>query len=67
MNGRPDETIKVNCQVNTISFSAHSDYKGTLSLIKDLQPDHVVLGRCDVMSSMQCMVRRRKWTSWLSA
>ena len=44
LNGRPNETIKVNCQVNTISFSAHSDYKGTRSLIHDLQPDHVVFG-----------------------
>ena len=44
LNGRPNETIKVNCQVNTISFSAHSDYKGTRSLISDLQPDHVVFG-----------------------
>lgn len=52
MNGRPNETVKVNCQVNTISFSAHSDYKGTRSLINDLQPDHVVFGESSIIYSL---------------
>ena len=37
------ETVEVKCDVKTISFSAHSDFPGTSSFVKDTQPDYVVL------------------------
>lgn len=35
--------MNVRCAIKTISFSAHSDFPGTSSFIKDTQPDYVVL------------------------
>lgn len=35
--------MNVRCTIKTISFSAHSDFPGTSSFIKDTQPDYVVL------------------------
>ena len=43
MNGNAGETVNVRCAIKTISFSAHSDFPGTSSFIKDTQPDYVVL------------------------
>lgn len=43
MNGNAGETVNVRCTIKTISFSAHSDFPGTSSFIKDTQPDYVVL------------------------
>ena len=55
LDGREGERIEVKCGVTTISFSAHSDYQGTRSLIQDLHPDYVVLGRRIVMMMMIIM------------
>lgn len=43
LNGNAGETVNVRCTIKTISFSAHSDFPGTSSFIKDTQPDYVVL------------------------
>jgi len=40
MNG---QKLKLNCSVEYISFSAHTDYKQTSEFIKALKPPHVVL------------------------
>ena len=45
LNGKISEQIEVRCPAITISFSAHSDFPGTLSFIRDTQPERVVLGR----------------------
>ena len=44
MNGKISEQIEVRCPATTISFSAHSDFPGTLSFIRDTEPERVVLG-----------------------
>lgn len=43
LNGNVGETVDVKCAIKTISFSAHSDFPGTSSFVKDTHPDHVVL------------------------
>ncbi|OAO12724.1 cleavage and polyadenylation specificity factor subunit 3 [Blastocystis sp. ATCC 50177/Nand II] len=43
MNGKISEQIEVRCPATTISFSAHSDFPGTLSFIRDTEPERVVL------------------------
>lgn len=43
LNGNVGETVDVKCAIKTISFSAHSDFPGTSSFVKDTQPDYVVL------------------------
>ena len=45
LEGREGDTVEVKCNVTAISFSAHSDYQGTCSLIRDLHPGRVVLGK----------------------
>ena len=37
------QKLKLNCSVEYISFSAHTDYKQTSEFIRALKPPHVVL------------------------
>jgi cleavage and polyadenylation specificity factor subunit 3 len=37
------QKVKVNCSVEYISFSAHTDYKQTSQFIRSLKPAHIVL------------------------
>jgi cleavage and polyadenylation specificity factor subunit 3 len=37
------QRVKVNCAVEYISFSAHTDYKQTLQFIRALKPAHIIL------------------------
>jgi cleavage and polyadenylation specificity factor subunit 3 len=37
------QRVKVNCSVEYISFSAHTDYKQTSQFIRSLKPAHIIL------------------------
>jgi len=57
MNG---QRMKLNMQVDYISFSAHTDYKQTSGFIRELKPPHVVLvhGEANEMSRLKAALVR---------
>jgi len=57
MNG---QRLKLNMQVDYISFSAHTDYKQTSGFIRQLKPPHVVLvhGEANEMSRLKSALVR---------
>ena len=37
------QRVKVNCSIEYISFSAHTDFKQTTQFVRSLKPAHIIL------------------------
>lgn len=55
------ETLPVNCQIESISFAAHTDVLGAWSFVQEMQPKNIVLVHGDVvqMKRLRAYLKRR--------